>query len=320
MNTMTFAPEIVRPGWEETQEPDRLRKWFINIRRNLVLACFVFALPVLTSTALAFLLPSYWRVEIELMPVRQQTQGNLGALAAGLGATGLGAAAGLTSLLSAPSAVEDEAVAVLRSRELFDSYVTTNNLLPALYPDEWDTATRSWTVSPSDVPTLRRAYRMFDRKIRDIDLDRRSGIVILAITWRDRQAAVRWARDLVDLTNSRLREEAISEARTNMNYMTQEMRNVHDVSAQTALMAALASNYERQLQQYIFAQGQKDFAFRIIDPPTVPDIRERVFPQRLLFIALGVVAGILLAFIAVLARERFRGRHTPARLVPEDRP
>ncbi|MDE2474418.1 MAG: hypothetical protein KGO48_05165 [Alphaproteobacteria bacterium] len=254
------------------------------------------------------------------MPVRQQTQGNLGALAAGLGATGLGAAAGLTSLLSAPSAVEDEAVAVLRSRELFDSYVTTNNLLPALYPDDWDAATRSWTVSPSDVPTLRRAYRMFDRKIRDIDLDRRSGIVILAITWRDRQAAVRWARDLVDLTNSRLREEAISEARTNMNYMTQEMRNVHDVSAQTALMAALASNYERQLQQYIFAQGQKDFAFRIIDPPTVPDIRERVFPQRLLFIALGVVAGILLAFMAVLARERFRGRHTPARLVPEDRP
>ncbi|MDE2473414.1 MAG: hypothetical protein KGO48_00025, partial [Alphaproteobacteria bacterium] len=82
----------------------------------------------------------------------------------------------------------------------------------------------------------------------------------------------------------------------------------------------LASNYERQLQQYIFAQGQKDFAFRIIDPPTVPDIRERVFPQRLLFIALGVVAGILLAFITVLARERFRGRRTPARFVPEDRP
>jgi uncharacterized protein involved in exopolysaccharide biosynthesis len=316
MNTMAFAPEIVRPGWEEKQDSDSLRKPFITIRRNLLLAFFVFAVPVLTSTALAFLLPSYWRVEIELIPVHE-TQGNLGALASGLGAA---VAPGLTSLLSGPSSVEDEAIAVLRSRELFDNYVTTNNLLPALYPDEWDAAMKSWTVPPSDVPTLRKAYRMFDREIRDIDLDRRSGILTLGITWRDRQSAVQWARDLVDLTNRRLREEAISEARANMNYLTQEMHNVHDVSAQTALMGALATAYERQLQAYIFAQGQRDFAFRIIDPPTVPDIRERVFPQRALFIAFGVVTGILLAFLAVLARERVRRRRPRAGFAVEDRP
>lgn len=315
MNMRVFEPEIVGPGWEVKQDADRLDTVFIRIRRNLLLAVFVFAIPVLSATALAFLLPSYWRVEIELMPVTRQSQGNLGSLAAGLGAM----APGLTSLLSAPSSGEDEAIAVLRSRELFDGYATSNNLLPELFAEDWDATTSSWTVPSSDVPTLRRAYRLFDRKIRDIDLDRRSGIVTLGITWTDRQAAVRWAGDLVDLTNRKLREEAIARAKASMNYLTQEMRNVHDVSAQTALMAALATAYERQLQEYIFAQGQKDFAFRVIDPPTVPDVRERVFPQRALFIALGAALGVLLAVIAVLTRERFRRRRVTARVAAEVR-
>ncbi len=43
----------------------------------------------------------------------------------------------------------------------------------------------------------------------------------------------------------------------------------------------------------MYAQGQTDYAFRIIDPPTVPDKRERVFPQRILFIALGLLAGLV---------------------------
>lgn len=315
MSTRAFAPEIVRPEWQEKQEPDRLETTFITIRRNLILALFVFSIPVLAATALAFLLPSYWRVEIELMPVTRQTQGNLGSLAAGLGAL----APGLTSLVSSSSSNQDEAIAVLRSRELFDSYATANNLLPELFADDWDATTKSWTVEPSEVPTLRDAYRMFDRKIRDIDLDRRSGIVTLGITWKDRQAGVQWAQDLVDLTNRKLREQAIAQAKASMNYLTQEMHNIRDVSAQTALMAALATAYERQVQEYIFAQGQMDFAFRVIDPPTVPDIRERVFPQRVLFIALGVVVGILLAFVAVLTRERLRGRRAAARFASDDR-
>ena len=318
MNTRAFAPEIVRPQWVEKQEFGSYETAFVKIRRNFILASIALVLPVLIAAALAFLLPSYWRAEIELMPVTHQTQGNLGALAAGLGAASI--APGLASLLSGPSGSEDEAIAVLRSRELFDSYAKANNLLPELFAEDWDESTKSWTVTPDDVPTLRQAYRMFDRKIRTIDLDRRSGIVTLGITWKDRQASVRWAGDLVDLTNQRLREEAISEAGANMNYLTQEMRKVRDVNAQTALMGALASAYERQLQEYIFAQGQKDFAFRIIDPPTVPDIRERVFPQRVLFIALGVAVGLMLAVIAVLARERIRGRQARAGFAAEERP
>ena len=300
MSAPAFAPEIVRPGWEYRREGDSIPGLFTKLRRNLLLAISLLLLCVLGSAAAAFLLPSYWRAEIELLPVTRPMSGP-GSLAGGLSAAG--GNAGLLSLLFASSSTEDEALAVLRSRELFDSYATANNLLPILFADKWDADKKTWTVTGSDIPTLRRAYRLFDRSIREVDLDRRSGIVTVGITWKDRQLAAKWAREFVDLTNQKLRESAIAEAKSNMSYLTREMRNVRDVSAQQALVVALASAYEREVQEYIFAQGQKDFAFRIIDPPTVPDIRERVFPQRTLFVAFGFAAGLVLAFAAIQLRE-----------------
>src|SRR6185295_6735052 len=145
----------------------------------------------------------------------------------------------------------------------------------------WDAVNRRWNVADWRIPTLREGYRLFDNHIRDIDLDRRSGIVTLAITWKDRALAAKWARDLIDLANRQLRDRAIREAQQNMRYLTREMRSGEGPDANNALNAALASAYERQLQNYMFAKGQSEFAFRVIDPPTIPDDRERVSPQRI---------------------------------------
>jgi uncharacterized protein involved in exopolysaccharide biosynthesis len=42
----------------------------------------------------------------------------------------------------------------------------------------------------------------------------------------------------------------------------------------------------------MFAKGQPDFAFEVIDAPSIPDERERVFPNRPLFAVLGVLFGL----------------------------
>jgi uncharacterized protein involved in exopolysaccharide biosynthesis len=70
------------------------------------------------------------------------------------------------------------------------------------------------------------------------------------------------------------------------------------------LTGALANAYERALQSYMYASGQTDYAFRIIDPPTLPDARERVFPKRSLFLALGLIFGALLAIPVVQIWDR----------------
>src|SRR6202012_1586318 len=129
--------------------------------------------------------------------------------------------------------------------ELFATYATRKNLLPVLYADKWDASTGQWTVPATRVPTMRQAFKLFDSKVRDGDLDRRSGIVTLSITWKDRVLAAQWARDLIDLTNSQLRQRAIEDAQRNMAYLDEQMRKTATSGAQNARTTALASSYDR---------------------------------------------------------------------------
>jgi len=270
------------------------------MRHNWKHAAAVFLACVGCSLALGFLLPSYWRVEETLMPVPRSPSGSsgLGALA-GL-AGGLG---GFGMLIGRPASSQDEALAVLASRELFDAYATRENLLPILFASKWDSAGRRWLVSGASVPTLRLGYRLFSRSIRDIDIDRRSGIVTFSITWKDRALAMKWARELVELVNAQMRARAVAQAEHDMHYLDAAIRKAGSDNGSNQLTSALSSAYERSVQDYMFAQGQPEYAFRIIDPPTWPDDRERVWPQRAIFAGLGLVIGIIFAVGAVYARE-----------------
>ena len=280
------------------------------MRRNWKLAAVVFLACVGCSLALGFLFPSYWRVEETLIPVPRSSMGNQGlgslaGLAGGLGDLGM--------LIGRQGSSQDEAVALLSSRELFDTDATRENLLPILFASKWDGAGRRWLVSGASVPTLRRGYRLFNRGIRDIDLDRRSGIVTLSITWKDRAQAVKWARGLVDLVNAQMRARAVAQAEHDMRYLDAAIRKAGSDNDSNQLTSALSSAYERSVQDYMFAQGQPEYAFRIIDPPTWPDDRERVWPQRTVFAGLGLVLGMLFAVGVVYAREWWIGRrHDPA--------
>jgi uncharacterized protein involved in exopolysaccharide biosynthesis len=296
------AQELV---WTAGSDPDRLWLFLDRMRRNWKLVAGVLVFCVGSALLLGFMLPSYWRVEETLMPVSRSSMGNanLGALAGFAG--GLG---GLGALLGRSSTSQDEALAVLGSRELFDVYATRENLLPILFASKWDSANRRWLVEGSSIPTLRRGYRLFSRGIRDIELDRRSGIVTFSITWKDRTLAMKWARDLVNLANAQLRARAMAQAGQDIRYLGTAMRKAGSDSDSNQLNSALSSAYEHALQDYMFAQGQPEYAFRIIDPPTYPDDRERVWPQRLVFAALGLIVGLLTAIGAVYIRECWNGR------------
>jgi uncharacterized protein involved in exopolysaccharide biosynthesis len=286
-------------AWLARSEDDDLSRALTTLRRRWRLIGVTWTICIAIALALAFLLPSWWRVEIEVMPVTRNNSVNSGALAS-LG--NLASLGGLGALLGRPASNEDESLAVLRSRELFEEYAKRRDLLPILFASRLDDAGH-WDTRFRPAPTLREAYKLFDTKIRDVDLDRRTGIVMLSITWKDRVQAVQWARDLIALTNQRLRDRAIADAQSNMTYLDGEIRRAGASSAQNTLTAALSTAYERALQDYMFARGQSDFAFRVIDDATIPDERERVFPKRLLFAALGLVLGGLLAAAAAFAAE-----------------
>ena len=297
--------------WTAGPESDRLSTFLARLRRRWWLVGSAVLISIAISIVLAFTLQQYWRVEIVLMPVTKSgfgsvAGGDLGGLSGLLGGVG-----GISSLLGRPSSNQDEAIAVLESRELFDTYAAQENLLPILFSEKWDSEAKHWKVQGAKVPTLRAGYKLFSRKVRDVTLDRRTGIVTLGITWKDRAQAVKWANDLVVLTNAQVRARAINTATQNMRFLTKMMSEPQNEINSNALHAALANAYEYALQNYMFATGQADFAFHVIDPPTIPDDHERVFPQRPLFAMMGLVIGCILALGVVQLGGSRKARVTP---------
>ena len=298
--------------WTAGSEQDRLSSFIARLRRNWIAGAATVLLCGGGATILAYVLPSYWRIEITVMPVKPSAGlGNLDVSGiSGLLGGGL-AAAGASLLGGKTSGNQDEALAILASRELFDTYATRENLLPQLFDTKWDKQNNRWKVRGDKVPTLRGGYKMFSHSVREITLDRRTSIVTMSLTWKDREAAVKWARDLIGLTNEQMRQHALAEAKQNMDYLSAALTKTQGSGASNALSGALASAYERALQSYMYASGQTDYAFRVIDPPTLPDARERVFPKRILFLALGLMVGLLLAIPVVQLADHLRGN--PAR-------
>jgi len=289
-------------SWTTDRRPaGALAGFFTVLGRAPLLMLFIIVVSVAASVAFAMALEPYWRVEVVVMPVNRNDPMSLNSTSAGV--------ANLGPLLGRQDSLRDESLAVLRSRELFDMYAKDKNLLPMLFDERWDMEANTWKADER-VPTLREAYRRFDSSIRDIEEDRRTGIVTLALTWKNREQAVAWARDMIDLANKQLRARALDDAERNMRYLTDEMRNSNRAIAQNALNNALATAYEKQLQNYMFAKGQEEYAFRVIDQPTVPDERERVSPRRTLIVAAGLAGGFMLAIFAAYLKHLFRRRKT----------
>src|SRR5258706_10299816 len=174
-------------AWLGTEKADGLTNFFEVLRSSRLLMASIIVASVAASVEVTMLTPPLWRAEIVVMPVKRNDPASLASADPTL--------ANLGPLLGRADAFKDEALAVLRSRELFDTYSKDKNLLPLLFDTRWDPATSAWKAPGEGIPTLREAYKRFDG-IREIIEDRRTGIITLAITWKNREQPVAWARDM----------------------------------------------------------------------------------------------------------------------------
>jgi hypothetical protein len=179
---------------------------------------------------------------------------------------------------------------VLRSNLLVQQLVESNNLMPILFAEKWDSAAKSWRqdVSP---PTMGDALRLFESKILQVREDMKSGLIIVRVEWGDRQLCALWASTLVDLANSEMRRRTIEESVAALTMLEREYESAMSVS----LRAAISNVMEAQLRTRTMAEVRKQFAFKVVDPPVVPDADKRVRPTRTLIVLVGLLIGGLLA-------------------------
>lgn len=249
---------------------------------------------IAAAIALAFLSTPIYRVTTSLLPRQSENAGGL--MRSLLGQySGAAALLGLSGELPADS---QEALAVLKSRAVFDTLAAQQNLLPILFADKWDPSARRWKASERP-PTMEEAWRMFDHRIRTVSQDKQTGVVTLQISWRDRMLATQWTNALVKLVNETMRQRALAVAEASLA----SLRVQYQAADSVELRTAIAQLMELQINKEAMAKSQPDYAFTVLDPGQVPDADKFASPRRALILFFALPVAVAIGIMCVLLMD-----------------
>lgn len=281
MSAADNHPDRNSERWNEFGELGRFvdRLW----RQRSVVLTTTFASTVI-GVAYALSATEWYKAEVVLAPISSGSS-----LPASLSQLG-----GLANLagINLGSSGDQRPVAVLRSKEFAQDFIVDYKLDgvlidPPLMPFK------------SDPPDIRDAVRFFDESVRNVTEDKKAGIVILAIRWKDPTVAANWANILVVRLNDRLQRQAAQDAERNVNYLQQEISKTSVISLQESLGRVL----EIEMQKLLLARGNNEFAFKVIDRATPPKLRD--WPRRTLITVIAAALGVLLSVLIVIGRQHW---------------
>ncbi len=243
----------------------------------------------------AVMTPRKYTASVLLSVVSNRTGGGLGSASSALGQ--FGGIASLAGLSLQGNSEKSEAIAILQSDALTMRYIKDHDLLPVLYPKEWDPVRKQWLGDPRKTPTLWRGNEKFKGDIRDVAESSKTGLISLTVTWTDPRVAAQWANDLVKLTNDYMRDKAISDSERNIAYLKDQAAKTDIAQVRTAVYAIL----ESEIRRAMLARGTEEYALKVLDPAIAPE--KPSAPKRTIWVMVGFVAGFMVSIFIVLVRE-----------------
>jgi uncharacterized protein involved in exopolysaccharide biosynthesis len=193
----------------------------------------------------------------------------------------------------------------LRSKTLAARFIQTHDLMKTIFAGRWDEAKHEWIPNwRGRIPTEARAIKLVRTNIIKISEDKKSGLVTVSATWRDRAMASQWANDFVALANDGLRSRAILDAQSTIDYLNGQIERTQTLEVKTALSRII----ETQLKNLTLAKVREDYAFRVVDPAVPPDQDDLASPRRSVFAFVGLILGA--AFFGWLKARSIRSART----------
>jgi uncharacterized protein involved in exopolysaccharide biosynthesis len=252
-------------------------------RGRMLVFCFA-VLVTLGVGVLAFVLPKRYVASIIISPVADSSSsGQLSNVTSLL--SEVGGLAGLTGLSTAGSDQKVESVAVLQSEALTERYIQANDLLPVLDDGR------------GKIKTLWRANEYFGKKIRSVKTDTKSGLITLAINWKDPKIAAAWANGLVKMTNDYLRGKALDESERHVTYLSDQASKTDVVGVKQVIYSLL----QNEISKSMLARGREEYALKVIDPAVAPETPTSPKPSLWILGAFlgSLVFSVLVAFVRV---------------------
>ena len=270
----------------------------VELYRGKWLMAIIVALCLIAAVVYTKMATRYYRAQTVVVPVGDSaSSGGVNSIISQFGSI-----PGLSSGIGGNDSsigLKNEALAVLDSRSFLTNFIQSRNLLPVLFSDRWNEQSNSWDENTlENPPTVSRGQRYFSRELLKISEDRETGVISIAIIWRDREQAAIWANLLVSELNKQLRERSLESSRNKIDYLNKELTNTSVTGIQQGIYRLL----ETEMSQIAIANTRVEFAFRVIDPAVAPDADNPSKPRRLLAIAGAITIGLVLSFLIVILR------------------
>jgi uncharacterized protein involved in exopolysaccharide biosynthesis len=280
----------------------QLQPLFDRFVRHWAIAALSFVLTTTAVFSLTFVVGKRYESVAVVMPVNPEGAGSaLRSIVSQFGA--IASLAGLDS--SFGSMTTSQAVALLQSRELLQRFVEERGLMPVLF----DSGLDRWKERVlDDPPTPEDAYRLLRKKVLSVEEDRKTGLVVIRVRWKDPKLAAEWVNELLSRANARARELALRDAQQSIEHLKLEM----DRASAVELRQSVAKLIEAQLGKKVLAEVRPDFAFRVLDPALPSDRDHFVSPSRVIFLTVGIGLGVLIAVVLVTLADRSGSRRRQA--------
>lgn len=286
-----------RPGTRADDEVESMSNEALSVRevwsilwnrRWLVVAV---AIGGLTTGILAgVLITPQYRVKAVLVPAESGSEGLFSSL--------MGSFGGLSSMMGMSGMMQDyttEALALFESRRFVQQFIEDENLMPKLFPRDWDPEAKAWRDAPEDAPTLWKSYFKFSDRFRAFK-DRKTGLVTVEMDWPDRLEAARLVNTIIDRVNQDMRGRAMSESTLTIDYLQKEVDAARSIELQKTIYGLI----ENQIKIKAVASARQQFAFKVLDPALAPDADDMIKPKPVLYAVGGTILGGMLGVLAAL--------------------
>jgi uncharacterized protein involved in exopolysaccharide biosynthesis len=285
------AAELGAPAWQRDVRLIFSRRWQI-------VTCTVLAM-LITFVCAKFLMTRWYQAVTLLRPASQEPQNSL-SLGNILGSMTSGSSGPLSSIFGTTAQDAQEMLAILASVDFNAKLAERNKLVPRLMRHKPIMARLLMALTGGGRATSAWTLNQLMQSRLDCTYDDHTGNLTLTFMDPNPAEAGRILGLYVGSLQQRLRERAIASSEAAVKALQTAASKTSD-----ALMAGqLDQLLAQQIQQLETAEVQADFAFVVIDPPTVPPMP---FSPRPLIDTLA--AGILTPLVfcgLLLLRERQR--------------
>jgi uncharacterized protein involved in exopolysaccharide biosynthesis len=251
------------------------------IVRNKMLICAIIGIVVIATIIVSFVMTPVYEAKAVIAPAMKSGDSS--------GASLLAAQFGI----SAPaSSSMSEIVNLLKSNVLKEKVIKKHNLLPVFFKEKSLRGKSEGQKTWKGIRYLQEALK--------VSPNQKDNSIQVSMQFRDPKTAA----DIVNYTLLELTDHMSNEARrvadTNKKYLESQIDKTADPFIKTKIYSLIA----QQIETAMMAEVKENFAFKILDPPRVPDTKTK--PKRTQMVIIAFVVSLFLGIFIAFGKEYWK--------------